>query len=128
MRDQMDMDQALQLDGEKLRQLTGVDHGPWDVSDYHLADYQPPCAGYDESLVAAAMTGAQLVVIDPISLPWPPSTASHALAVAGSITLGEQDAAAERVARYVSIRQAAGEAGPAFVRRITLAMLVEVAA
>lgn len=35
--------------------------------------------------------------------------------------------AAERVARYVNLRQAAGEAGPAFVKRIALALLDEMA-
>ena len=39
-----DMQRALELDGEKLRQLTGEDHGPWD-------EYpgQAPCPACFES-------------------------------------------------------------------------------
>lgn len=39
MRHDREMQEALEADGEKLRQLTGEDHGPW------FLDFCPQCEG-----------------------------------------------------------------------------------
>lgn len=36
--DEVEMERALRDDGEKLRQLTGEDHGPYFINDPHLWD------------------------------------------------------------------------------------------
>lgn len=35
-----EMMKALKADGEKLRQMTGEDHGPWDLDDEWLAELE----------------------------------------------------------------------------------------
>lgn len=42
-----EMQRALELDGEKLRQLTGEDHGPWFIEDEYPG--QAPCPHCFES-------------------------------------------------------------------------------
>jgi DnaJ-class molecular chaperone len=39
------MQRALELDGEKLRQLTGEDHGPVPIEDYLELETCPTCGG-----------------------------------------------------------------------------------
>lgn len=55
-----EMQRALEADGEKLRQLTGEDHGPWFIDDEYPG--QAPCpncfesSGYMGHLVSATWT------------------------------------------------------------------------
>lgn len=81
----IEMDEALTLDGEKLRQLTGEDHGPWTAQDD------------DRDYALATVRQA----------------------------LNDDSVAATMVAATINTRQAAGESGPAFVKRIVRSWLEE---
>ena len=55
-----EMERALMADGEKLRALTGEDHGPWDLDDFALADehraeLESLAAGYEASEYAETL-------------------------------------------------------------------------
>ena len=49
-----EMQAALEADGEKLRAMTGEDHGPWDMADFalapeHRAELESLAAGFEAS-------------------------------------------------------------------------------
>jgi hypothetical protein len=88
----MTLDEALAADGEKLRQLTGEDHGPFDF------DADAELFARDEALSATLRL------------------------------LNDDAVAATMVAATINTRQAAGESGPAFVKRIVRSWLEEMAA
>lgn len=101
----MTLDEALAADGEKLRQLTGEDHGPW--------CYEPSPAGY---------------TFEPIGIEADAALYTRDLHLEATSRLLDDDAvAATMVAATINIRQAAGESGGAFVKRIVRSWLTEMA-
>lgn len=100
----MSMDEALAADGEKLRQLTGEDHGPFDPGEY----FQP------------------FGTFEPIGIEADAALYTRDQHLEATRRLLDDDAvAATMVAATINIRQAAGESGGAFVKRIVQSWLTE---
>jgi hypothetical protein len=125
-----EMETALALDGVKLEQLTGQDHGPWGSFE---PDYDGMWAEI-ESLDDAAREAIERANGGPVpyesSLPalkeeW--RTRDALMRVIGKITLGEADPPAFDVVRTTNLRQSATETPADLVKRITLALLKEMA-
>ena len=67
-----EMERALEADGEKLRQLTGEDHGPWPRSCQHTIDWQFQRVKDEEGYLIEVLIGYDIDPYDPGRISGPP--------------------------------------------------------
>mgnify|MGYP003509176601 FL=1 len=67
-----EMERALEADGEKLRQLTGEDHGPWPRSFQHTIDWQFQREKDEEGYLIEVLIGYDIEPYVPGQISRPP--------------------------------------------------------
>lgn len=120
-----EMERALELDGEKLRQLTGEDHGPWSAEPDYDSMWNDLISLDDAAREAIERANGGPVYIG-VDYPAEYLDNQALMRVLGLISISDHRDA-DSAARTISLRQAASETPAEFMKRIATALLSEMA-